>query len=413
MIVIMKLIGGILGIFVLASGAFFVYKDNTVEIVIEEESSGVEEVVLEPREDGDLHYQEKLQNPPKEIKAIYVTSWVAATPSLFNGILKKIEGTDINALIIDVKDYSGFIGYNTDNELVKKYNAEERRIKHLNRMVADLHERGIYIIARVTVFQDPRLALARPDLAVLDSKGNVWQDRHKLAWMSPTSREVWDYTVSIAKELDERGIDEINFDYVRFPTDGVGVNNLVYKEFDGSKTKREVIKEFFSYLRKELPDVVISADIFGQTVISKTDMGIGQMIEDAYDSFDYIAPMIYPSHFIKGFIGFDNPGAHPYEVVKYSVEEAVKRLELHERTLAQGSATTTPALTLEQKERVSLKLRPWIQDFDLGADYTVEMVRVQMDAIEEAGGGEDYMIWNPSNKYRDGIFNTVDKDVDL
>jgi len=402
----MKIFWGLIGILILALSAFFILKNNTIEVSnLETEILEIEQnITYLPREDGDMPDQKKITNPPQEIRAVYITNWVAATPSLFNKILEKIEDTDINALIIDVKDYSGFVGYNTDNELVKKYKANERRIKHLNKMIAELHERGLYVISRITVFQDPRLALARPDLAVLDSKGNVWQDRHKLAWVSPASLEVWDYTISIAKELDARGVDEINFDYVRFPTDGVNVNNLVYKDFKENSSKREVIKEFFIYLRENLPNVTISADIFGQTVVSPDDMGIGQVIEDAYDSFDYISPMIYPSHFINGFIGFENPGAHPYEVVKYSVEEAVKRLELHERVLMQGTATTTPDLTLEQKARVSLKIRPWIQDFDLGANYTVEMVRAQMNAIEEAGGGNSYMIWNPSNKYRDGIF---------
>ncbi|TSC66851.1 MAG: hypothetical protein G01um101472_622 [Parcubacteria group bacterium Gr01-1014_72] len=203
----------------------------------------------------------------------------------------------------------------------------------------------------------------------------VWKDYKGVQWLDAGNHEVWEYIVRLAKESYTRGFDELNFDYIRFPSDG-NMNDIFYPMSEG-RVKAEVIREFFSYLRESLAgtSAILSADLFGMTTTNKDDLNIGQILEYALPYFDYISPMVYPSHYPATFLGFANPAANPYEVVKYSMDEAYRR------------ASTTP-----------LKLRPWLQDFDIGADYDAEKVRAQMKAVYDAGL-TSWMLWAPSNRY--------------
>ena len=303
----------------------------------------------------------------------------SGTPSRIDYIIVLIDKTELNAIVVDIKDYSGYVGYDTDIEGVAKYKAEQIRIRKINTFIKRLHDKNIYVIGRVTVFQDPVLAKARPDLAVQNSvTGEVWTDKKGLSWLDPASKDVWDYNIKIAKDALNRGFDEINFDYIRFPSDG-DLDATKYSHYDETKPKQETIKEFFTYLRSNLPGAKISADLFGLSTIRDDDMGIGQIIEYAYEFFDYVAPMVYPSHYGVGFLGYKNPADYPYEVVKYSVESAMVKLK------ASGAPTS--------------KLRPWLQDFDLGADYGEEEVKAQIKALEDAGLNDGWMLWDPSNVY--------------
>ena len=200
-----------------------------------------------------------------------------------------------------------------------------------------------------------------------------------MAYIDPGARPYWDYVVDMAKESYAIGFDEVNFDYIRFPSDG-NLDDMLYMR-TASTSKAEVLKGFFSYLHSALAStsIVTSADLFGLTTSAEGDMGIGQILENTLPYFDYIAPMVYPSHFASGFQDFAKPAEHPYEVVNYSMLRAV------ERTI---QASTTP-----------FKLRPWIQAFDLGAVYTPDMVRAQMKATYDAGL-DSWMIWNASSSYK-------------
>jgi len=334
----------------------------------------------------DLPSQKPLSSPPAYVKAIYITSWSAGTQSRMDYIVDLADKTEINAVVIDIKDYSGYVAYDTDIENVQKYGAEEIRISKINSLIKRLHDKNIYVIGRVTVFQDPVLAKARPDLAVKNSTtGAVWTDRKGLSWMDPAAKEVWDYNIEIAKEAASRGFDEINFDYIRFPSDG-NLSVMGYPFYDGVKLKSEVIKDFFSYLRSNTQGVKISADLFGLSTIKNDDMGIGQIIEYAYEFFDFVCPMVYPSHYAVSFLGYKNPADYPYEVVKYSMDSAILKLK------ASGITTS--------------KLRPWLQDFDLGAEYGEAEVRAQIKAVYDSGVNDGWMLWDPSNVYTKGALNT-------
>ncbi len=312
---------------------------------------------------------------PQTIKAVYLTSWSASDSSRIDYIIDLSKKTVINAVVIDIKDWSGRIPYKTNVPLVKQYGAERVIVKDMKGLVERLHKEGIYVIARITVFQDPVLALNRSDLAVKSLNGETWHDYNGLAWIDPSKKGGWDYNISIAKDAVSNGFDEINFDYIRFPSDG-DLNDM---DIDFASEK-EVIKSFYQYLRSELKGIKISADLFGLTTVNSDGLGIGQVIQDAYQYFDYVCPMVYPSHYATGFIGFDNPADHPFEVVAYSMAKAKIKLKGYDA-----------------------KLRPWLQDFDLGAVYDTEKVYLQIRATKEILTDQyyGYMLWSPTNWYNE------------
>ena len=249
-----------------------------------------------------------------------------------------------------------------------------------------MHDQGIYVIARIAVFQDPILAKNRPDLAVQSkSTGTTWFDRQNLAWTDPASLEVWDYNLAIAKDAANRGFDEINFDYIRFPSDG-DIADMVFPVYDMTSPKHFTMRKFFEYTRNSLPETPISADLFGLAGIVNDDLGIGQVLEDALPYFDAVSPMAYPSHYAANFMGFKNPAEHPYEVVRNTMATAMARLHKLEE---QG---------MENKP----KLRLWLQDFNMGATYDAVMVRKEIQAVEEIDPTAGWMLWNPNNVYTKG-----------
>ena len=332
-----------------------------------------------------LKSKKQLSQSPEIVKAVYLTSWSASKREMINYLIDIAKTTEINAVVIDIKDFSGYVAYDTAVPEVEKYRAEQIRIKNIDSLIDKLHIEGIYVIARITVFQDPILAQARPDLAVHSKTeaDSLWFDNVGLAWIDPAAKESWDYNIAIAKDAVNHGFDELNFDYVRFPSDG-DLKDMNFPFWDGELPKHAVIREFFKYLRQELPDVKISIDLFGLSTVSSNDLGIGQIIEDGFESFDYVCPMIYPSHYADGFRGYQNPAEYPYEVVKYSMEGALRKLMLY-----------------KQSQETNAQLRPWLQDFDLGAVYDAEMVRSEIEAVYDAAGEDfnGFMLWNSQNYY--------------
>ncbi len=387
----------LIGVILVGLGFFlFVGRSNRIVIGVAEDA-GIDKQVAKvalaqtiPPVPSDIEPQKQLQNPPERIKAVYATSWSAGSEKKLEYLIKLIKDTELNAIVIDVKDYSGYITYNTDLELPKKYNAVDLRIPQINKLIKRLHDENIYVIGRIAVFQDQRLALARPELALYSSStGQTWKDNKGLMWMDTAAPEVWAYNADIAKEILARGFDEANFDYIRFASDGP-LTDIKYPFWDEKTLKTHIVRDFFKYLHEQIPDGKISADLFGLVTVNKDGLGIGQHLEYSIPYFDAIAPMTYPSHYFTGFIGYENPADHPYEVVKYSLDSAVKRIEDF-----RVYASTTP---------MNAKLRPWIQDFNLGATYDAAKVRAQIKAFDDSVAGHPelnggWMLWNPSNVY--------------
>jgi len=363
---------------------------------------------------------EKLSNPPEIIKAVYITAYSAGAKTYLNYLKNLFKNTEVNAVVVDIKGSDGYVSYASGAEEVKKYNLTNLAIKNIDELVRFFHDQNVYVIGRIAVFEDPQYAKARPELAVYNKAKTtdlthpvLWKDNNGLAWLDPNSKDVWDYDVSLAKDALYHGFDEINFDYIRFPTDG-NRKNMGFPVFDEKREMSETIKEFFHYLRISLPNEKISADLFGLTTINTDDMGIGQIIEDAFENFDYVSPMVYPSHYANGFRGFANPAEHPYEVVKYSMDSALDRekkmiKKLQDSFLKNSEALGSPAATSQMSFDVPLpillaKIRPWLQDFNMGAFYTADMVKQQIRATRDSLGDDfnGFMLWNPSNIYTQG-----------
>ncbi|MCS6789243.1 MAG: putative glycoside hydrolase [Patescibacteria group bacterium] len=333
---------------------------------------------------NDLPNQTQLLNPPKIIKGIYATSWSAGSTKKINQLISIIKKNNLNAIVIDIKDYSGYVSYYIPNEKIRLSGAlDEIKILYPNKLIKKLHDENIYVIGRITVFQDSVFAKKFPENAIKNKlTNNLWQDHKGLLWIDPKSKDYWNYILEISRDAWARGFDELNFDYIRFPSDG-NLDNMLFPFWDGQTPKREIIKNFFSYLKENLKDVKISADVFGLTTIASNDLGIGQIIEDAYDYFDVVCPMIYPSHFANGSFGYKNPADYPYEVIYNSMTEALKRIQNNSSSIS--------------------VLRPWLQVFDLGAKYDKTKINAQIKATEDVLSKTDYfggyLLWDPSNNY--------------
>lgn len=321
---------------------------------------------------------------PFEAKGIYITSFTAGDKKRMSELTALIKKTELNAIIIDIKDWGGQIVFKTENPELNRPGTFDIRISDIGGLLERLHDENIYAIARVAVFQDNSLAVKRPDLALKSKKtGKIWRDFKKIAWLDPASLEVQDYNIALAIEAARLGFDEVNFDYIRFPSDGA-MADAIYPFWDGKTPKHEVMKNFFQRASFELKPlkIIISADFFGLTTWRDDDMNIGQRLIDAAGYFDYISPMVYPSHYPAGFQNFKNPAAHPYEIIFESLMKGQSKL-----TEFASSNHVSAAL-----------LRPWLQDFDLGAVYDDKMVRLEKKAVYDAKSF-GWILWNASNKY--------------
>ena len=314
----------------------------------------------------------------------------------FERIVGIAVATEINGLVINVKDDNGFITYNSNVEIVQNMNKETPiPIKDIDNMLKILNEYDIYTIGRIVAFKDKNFAVKSPEHSIQLKSGGTWLDPNSgnIPWINPFDKYVWDYNIAIAKEASLLGFDEIQFDYVRFP-DGAKTYNKI-TEFPGrnDRDKDEAIADFLEYSRKELEpyNVNLGADVFGLITRTWDDYpeDIGQTWILIGEHVDNICPMVYPSHYSTGWYNLENPNAHPYLVVKGAMEESIEK----------NSSMETPPI-----------IRPWIQDFDWdGIAYGPDKVRDQIVAAKELGVYE-YMIWNPSNVYDPYAFMLTEKE---
>ncbi len=316
---------------------------------------------------------------PDQVKAIYMSSWVAGNDKLRENLVNIIDTTELNTVVIDIKDYTGRISFLPKDPDLQKIGSAEERIKDIKEFIGLLHDRGIYVIGRISSFQDSFLVHTHPEYAVKTKAGVVWKDFKGVSWLDAGAKPVWDYLIKIGDEAYSVGFDELNFDYIRFPSDG-NMIDIAYSYSEG-RTRATVIGDFFYYVGKYFKEkgIPTSADLFGLTTSSNSDLGIGQMLEPALKNFDFVAPMVYPSHYPPNFNGYPNPAAKPYEIITYAMNAGIQKAEM---------ASTSPD-----------KLRPWLQDFSInGTHYTPDMVRAQIKATYDTGLNS-WMLWNASNVY--------------
>ena len=315
---------------------------------------------------------------PDAVKAIYFTSWAAGNQKFRKELFDIIDSTEINAVVIDVKDYTGRISFPVDDPDLKASGAAQNRIPDVKQFIGELHKRGVYVIGRISSFQDSFMINIHPDWAVKTKEGNVWADYKGVKWLDPGAVPVWDYLVAIGNQAYAVGFDELNFDYIRYPSDG-NLNDIAYSWSNG-ESRETVMRSFFVYLNGQFASSSIptSVDLFGLTTSAEDDLGIGQNMADALPYFNFVDPMVYPSHFGAGFIGYAHPAQYPYEVVKYAMEHGVQKAAI---------ASTSP-----------MKLRPWLQAFDLGAVYTPAMIRAQIQATYDTGL-TSWLLWDAGSVY--------------
>jgi len=420
------------GALAILSGVIFALPEfRTVSYSSTETSEETKPTELKQEEVDDDRPIVQHQVLPQPVKAVYMTSCVAGTPSFRANLVKLIEETEINSVIIDVKDYSGTISFSPESEEWQPAWENARcGARDMKEFVAELHSKGIFVIARLTVFQDPFYASRHPELAVKKKDGvTVWQDNKGLSFIDVGARPYWDHIVLLSRDIYNLGFDEINFDYIRYPSDGPmqDISFTHSKEYPGDDTKQANLEEFFKYLNSKLDDEALfgkykhtghgrdtatpwtSADLFGMTTTNYDDLSIGQVQERAAPYFDFIAPMVYPSHYPKNAFGYSNPNEHPYEIVHYAMKTGVERM-LSSTTPMQGFThtrigTSTPPVYTKPTYSAD-KLRTWIQDFDYGGDYDVAEVKAQIKASRDAGVNS-FMIWAPSNIYTRGALDSA------
>jgi hypothetical protein len=340
------------------------------------------------------------ENPAVKAKGIYVTGHTVGQAGRFAELLSLVESTELNAMVIDVKNDHGKVMYKSEIEIVKELNSDSSvPIKDIAAVMATLQEREIYPIARIVVFRDPYLPELRPEWAIQKNSGGVWRDNKRFAWVNPYEKNVWDYNIAIAKEAALHGFREIQFDYVRFPENASRVDREAHYPGNNGVEKDENIARFVNYAREQLKDynVHIAADVFGVIATSWGDSDrIGQTWELLSPILEYICPMVYPSHYGPGYFGFPVPDANPTGTITRSMADAVKR----------NAPLENPAI-----------IRPWLQSFTATwipgyIPYGAREVRQQIEAAL-ALGIDEYMIWNPTNRYHKGSFLTPEEAVQL
>ena len=379
-------------------------------------NSGAEQAEIRARQMAERI--RKAEERSLDVRGVYMTSDVAndrgrAATKLRSDIIDLVDTTELNAIVIDVKETRG-------GTII----TEETKS-----LLRTLHGKNIWAIARVVVFKDSSQEKFHPDWylkwkqggASGDPKGlAIWRDNRGGSWL-------WAYQLAVAKAAADAGFDEIQFDYIRFPSDG-NVAAAVYPIFQPGQPKWGILRAFFGYLHDKLkeyrPDLILSADLFGYVALQSAGLGIGQRLDDIGENFDYVSLMVYPSHYYDGFQVAADPVRnlpalyYPYkngniaDVAPNRPYDVVHRSLLIAGDLLAGRATSTPAglvatTTPQQASappRKIARLRPWLQDFDLGVDtargihYDAAKVRAQIDAAEDAGAS-GWLLWSPTNIY--------------
>ena len=290
-----------------------------------------------------------------------------------------VSRSEMNAVVIDIKGDRGYLAFQPQDPLLRQIAVTYEYIGDLQKVIDECKRRGIYLIARIVVFKDNILAQARPQWAVHRADGSLWRDAEDLAWADPFRKEVWEYNLAIAKEAAAMGFDEVQLDYLRFPSDG-DIYDMEFSQETNRDARCQAISSFLAYVRKELDKtgVFFSADLFGLVTsvdpnVRLGDLGIGQRLIDVAPWVDYISPMVYPSMYQPGHLGLADPWRQPYEVVKISVEDAHKQVQ-----------------TL---------IRPWLQHYSLwGVQYGPREYRLEKQAAADANAC-GWLFWNAGGVY--------------
>ena len=402
-------------------------------------------------EEGLLPGEERVK-----VKGIYVTGAMAGTSGM-DDLIALVDRTELNTMVIDVKNDDGRVVYEMDTPMVSEIGSSKKLVSDMPGLIQKCKEHDIYLIARIVAFKDPFLAENRTDLALHDESGNLFRGSSGLAWVNPYKEEVWEYLLEIAEEAVAIGFDEIQFDYIRFATDS-GMKNVDFGPEAEGKSREAVITEFVEYASERLHSqgIPVSADVYGIVIDSELDASlVGQNYYEMSKYLDYISPMVYPSHYGPGNLGLAVPDAQPYETIYRSMSasrrvlaglegpeeevEAVSGNDIPLKTedvsgndvpqdaaaesvgvvsqetaavsgngaVSAGARTELPdPKEMEPAEEIRAQVRPWLQDFtatwvDGHITYGPEEIRAQIQAVYDAGY-EEWILWNAANRYTEG-----------
>lgn len=324
-----------------------------------------------------------LPRKPKYVRGIHVTAWGAGSTTTRARLDKLFTETELNTIVIAIKEQEGEV-YIPGVPQVQKAGTFVNAIPGVEKYIASLKEKGVYTIARIVVFRDALLPRKQPALGVKTPEGALWQDHKGKTWLDPTNHDAWDYNIAIAERALELGFDEIQFDYIRFPSDG-NTKDCRYSIRLTTTSANNALVGFLKTAHERLKPrgANISIDVFGLTTTVEHDMGIGQRIVELARWVDYVSPMVYPSHYNPGEYGIPNPNAAPYQTVFRGMEGAVRRLGAE-------------------------KVRPYLQDFSWGVRYGAKEVRDQIQATYDTNVGE-WLLWNAANNYTRGALKDKDQ----
>lgn len=302
---------------------------------------------------------------PFAARAVHISG--EAARDRFDEFIDMAKTTELNALMLDLKDETGLVWYETANPTAIEVGANHDAYE-LEAAATRAHEEGLYVIGRIVLFNDPVASIRKPEMAVWDSAANAPYNANGQYFLDPTDPDARQYGIDLAVESCSMGVDEIQFDYVRFPdarseaaTFDLGVSEEV---------RMSAISTFLNDAMAALRPMgcAVAADVFGFITRDSADGGIGQRWEDIAMIVDVVSPMVYPSHYTTGWYGFDNPNDHPAEMVGNALADGMERLPR------------------------SVVVRPWLQDFG----YDVSQVRAQISSAEEFGLG--WMLWNAKSE---------------
>lgn len=331
-------------------------------------------------------------NPKIDVKALYMSGGGASGEKL-DAALELLDTTELNSLVIDVKDDSGYMLYYSS--AAETYNPEANQhiyIDDIEAFISEMKAHNVYLIARIVTFKSPIYAKTHPDRAIVyKNSGSLYSDSDKLIWASAYDRQLWTYNIEVAKEAAELGFNEIQFDYVRFPAIA-NPSQMDYRNETGESSTAAIqgfLEEAYGALSPY--EVYVAADVFGWSATATGDVGIGQQWEALTNVVDYICPMVYPSHYGPGNFGLSVPDAFPYETVDRASKDAIAR----------NKNVITPAA-----------IRPWIQSFTATwveghIRYGAAEVRAQIEALAN-NDIHTFLLWNSSNNYPAGAFETIE-----
>lgn len=337
------------------------------------------------------------------VKGIYVSAWVAGTQDKMEEMIAGVDATELNTIVIDVKDDEGYVVFETDSPLIEETGATRVLVHDMPALVQKLHDHGIYVIGRLVCFRDAYIDQVHPEWVFHNTDGSIYRDEKNFVWIDPKNEAARAYLMEIADECEEAGFDEIQFDYVRYPNklpeEAAGVDG------DGRKA---AITDFAHFANEHFAELSIpfSMDVFGIVINAEYDRKI---VGQDYAALSYetscLSPMVYPSHYADGTYKIEYPDLYPYEVVYASLEESKNLLDEAAKEHAAAGDETPQAI-----------VRPWLQGFTANylkhyINYGAEQIRIQIQATYDAGYTE-WLIWDPSEHYPWDAFLPADAETD-